>query len=81
MRYAFAVRALTAYDVTTPCSELSCPALFTARRHDRVVGYRNSQRVAELVAGSQFTMVDGGHYAVFTDTGAPARIARFMLSA
>jgi pimeloyl-ACP methyl ester carboxylesterase len=78
VRYAHAIRTMTDYEVTGPCVELTCPALFTARREDQIVGFRHSQRAAALVPGAQFHLADGGHYGLFVDREAPLRMAEFM---
>jgi len=80
--YAYAIRATCAYDPVEACAALSIPALFTARRDDRMVGWRNSERAAGLTRHATFAVSDvGGHYTLFTDGQAVVqRTAEFVLS-
>jgi pimeloyl-ACP methyl ester carboxylesterase len=66
--YAHTIRATCAYDPVKACAALSIPALFSARRDDRMVGWRKAERAASLVPRAQFALADqGGHYALLTD--------------
>lgn len=78
-RYAFAMLSVCDYDPAPPCANLALPALFTARRDDRMMAHRNSLRAAELAGDAEFFLAEsGGHYGLFTDRMAVPRLAEFM---
>lgn len=82
IRYAFGIRAANAYDQVAACMPAGPLALFTARRDDQVVAFRNSARAAALMPGAAFHLAEsGGHYAIFTDRVGMRRMAEFMLAA
>jgi pimeloyl-ACP methyl ester carboxylesterase len=82
LRYAHAIRAACAHSLEDVLRQVSCPALFTARRDDLMVAQHHSRRAADLVAGARFRLFDdGGHYGLFQDPAATAELADFMLSA
>jgi pimeloyl-ACP methyl ester carboxylesterase len=80
--YAYAIRATCAYDPVQACASLSIPALFIARRDDRMVGWRNSERAVSLTCRGKLAVSDfGGHYTLFTHGATVVQeAAEFVLS-
>jgi pimeloyl-ACP methyl ester carboxylesterase len=80
VRYAFALRSVVRdYDARTVLSGLRLPALFAARRDDRLVTFRDSERAAALIPGARLELADsGGHYALFQRPDAAVPLAAFL---
>jgi pimeloyl-ACP methyl ester carboxylesterase len=80
VRYAFGIRSVVRdYDAQAALTGLSLPALITARRDDRLVTFRDSERAAALIPGARVHLAEsGGHYALFQDPDAMAPLAAFL---
>jgi pimeloyl-ACP methyl ester carboxylesterase len=79
-RYALALRSVVRdYDAPAVLSGLGLPALFAARRDDRLVTFRDSERAAALIPGARLELAEsGGHYALFQSPEAVAPLAAFL---